>query len=128
MNEAFGSSRLMMCGAMREGICKHCGKRYMHTDEHVYKGCCSYTCMRAGGYDKLAWGKKANFARNRQKIEEKIDKCLERIDHFQGIADAAKAGTKSRNTALKNVRDWTYKLEEARMMLDEIKRKTDGKR
>lgn len=122
---AIGGSRLMMGGVGLECKCRVCGKAYMKTPEYVYKDCCSWTCYRAFEKEDGRRSRK-NLEKDEAKALEKIKKCEERIAHYKKAAEEAKAGTAARNTAQKCAREWMWKMEDAQMMLDEVRSKMHG--
>ena len=122
-----GSSRLTMCGAMIESECRHCGKVFLHTTEHVYKGCCADKCMRAGGYDQTSKGRKMDYAKKRQELLEKIQRCEKRVDYYRQLAEKEKTNCRARSNANKLAHEWEDRVMDARFMLETIERKTNGK-
>lgn len=125
---SLGSSRLMMCGALKESVCRHCGKTFLHTDEHAYKGCCTYKCMRAGGYDQTSKGRKMDYEKKRQALLERIERCEKRVDYYRQLAENAKTDCRARSNANKLAHEWEDRVMDARFMLEIIEEKMHGKK
>lgn len=123
-----GSSRLTMCGATIKSVCRHCGKTFLHTTEHVYKGCCSYKCMRAGGYDQTSKGRKMDYEKKRQELLERIERCEKRVDYYRQLAEEAKTDRRARGNANKLAHEWEDRAVDARFMLETIEEKRRGKK
>ena len=123
-----GGSRLTMGGAYLERKCrnKECGKRFMCTQEHAYGFFCSWHCLRES--------EKADGRKNKHKPETseteiyaRIKKCKDCIAHYKQAADAAGVNTSARNSAMKSVREWTYRLEDAQERLAQFRGREKGK-
>lgn len=125
---SLGSSRLMMCGALKESVCRHCGKKFLHTDEHAYKGCCTYKCMRKGGYDQSTIGRKVNYEKKRQELLERIEQCEKRVDYYRQRAESETANCIERSKAYKLAREWEDKIADARFTLEIVEGKLSGKK
>lgn len=125
---SLGSSRLMLCGKFKESVCRHCGKKFLHTDEHAYKGCCSYKCMRAGGYDQSAIGRPTDYEKKRQDLLSRIERCEKRADYYRQLAEEAKTDCRARSNANKLAHEWEERTADARFELAIVERNMHGKK
>lgn len=124
-NERYGGSWLMMCGGTIESTCKMCGKRFMHTSMHVYRGCCSYSCMREmDRQDERPKRQEWTW----EKAEKRIAQCREKIAYYRAIADDPATKYKRVKSAQHSCREWLSRLEEAQEMLVLIAKKGEQER
>lgn len=120
MMSRMGSSTLMMLGATKKSRCKVCGKVFYHTPYHAYHGCCTHKCMRE---NEKAQTPKSNWVFTPAKLNARIEKCKERIEHYTALADDSNITQKRRNVCMQSVRNWKQKLGEAQEALKLIEKK-----
>lgn len=107
-NERYGGSRLMMCGATLKSVCRQCGKTFLHTSMHAYRGCCTYGCMRE--MDRKNEKTKQPRGWTREKIEKRVEKCRERMAHFRAIAEDPETACTRKKSAAHSYRCWMAEL------------------
>lgn len=105
----------MTCGFYKKAKCAECGKKFMRTNDHVYKRedhgmkwYCSYTCFRvkAKEYER----------KEREKFEQSLhmlDRRAEREKEYVKRRKEVKAAGKDERVICRSLEDARVRLEEA---------------
>ena len=116
----------MLQAAMKthESQCRRCKKVFLHTNEHAYKGCCSWYCLcrirEEEEHEKKIHGTK-NIIRTKAQALARIKECNEKIAKYEQKKDEEIVNSQNRRTARALVWAWREKLKEAERALEALK-------
>lgn len=129
MQRRLGSSSLMAIGIRKKSKCKMCKQVFWHTAEHVYRGCCSYGCMRKMDKENEAKREEKRGTKTVISTEcaalRRIAKCEERLAFYEKLAEDKTLDQKAHETAKKGAWEWRKKLEDAHVILDMLRGEDD---
>lgn len=115
-------------GLYKRAVCAVCGKTYMRTSQHVYKDCCSWTCLRKTEKPKKRvemedWEEQESKRRADalRRAEERVEKCKRRLDYHSKAVLTAKTADK-RRAEKKMIQNWRQALKDAREQLESLQR------
>ena len=113
-----------------ESTCRNYKKTFLHTQEHVYVGCCSYKCFRVSQ-------RKENEEREQKRGErlylvtekatlKRIELCKERIERYKTQSMDKTQDKKTRDSARRMKNEWVRRLTEANETLNILRSWNDG--
>ena len=130
MATRLGGSNMTVAWRSLESKCRNCKKIFLHTAEHVYHGCCSYTCYRAVQRQEEAKERERQeqklYLVSEQKLEKRIEQCKERIEYYKNLSWNKSAGQKTRDSARRAKNEWVRRQIEANDMLLNLRRWNNG--
>lgn len=126
-----GGNNLVYAAATKESVCKNCRKTFLHTDEHVYHGCCSWSCLcrlrEKKARKKNRQGRKTVLLETEAQALARIRECEERIAYHMFLLNNGTLDQKGRKTKAGLIWEWRMKLKDAQDILDEIRSDAHGK-
>lgn len=124
-----GGSDLVMAARTKESKCLNCKKIFLHTDEHVYHGCCSWSCLcryrEKRGTKKACDGRKRVVVETEAQALARIKECKERIAHYNEVLENDALSKKDRKMKFGLRWSWGEKLKDAIAILEEIRRENE---
>ena len=130
MATRLGGSRMTAAWKSLESKCRNCKTIFLHTQEHVYAGCCSYKCFRAiqrkqEERDEKKRGEKLRICTERSALR-RIEECKERIGYYENVSKDQSKDKKTRDSSRRMKNEWKRKLAEAEITLRSIRSWEDG--
>lgn len=115
-------------GYYKQATCAVCGKTYMRTSQHVYRDCCSWTCLRKTekprkrakmeDWEEQERKRRADALR---RAEERIEKCESRLAYHSKAEKAAKTSER-RQVERQIIKNWRKALKDAQEQLESLRR------
>lgn len=114
-----GGSMLQAAMKTYESQCRRCKKIFLHTEEHAYKGCCTWNCLcrlrEQEEHEKKTRGTKIIIRTEAQALA-RINVCKEKIAKYEQMKDEI-VNQKNKRCARGLAWEWRGKLREAERAL-----------
>lgn len=123
-----GGSSLLQAWKSQESQCIWCKKVFLHTTEHAYKGCCSWSCLcrLRESEDNRRQGRRSKAIINtEEQALARIEVCKEKMAHYQGIYSDKSLSRKKRDSVYSSIVDWRCKLKDAERTLKILRGEID---
>lgn len=115
-----GGSMLQAAMKTHESQCRRCKTIFLHTDEHAYKGCCSWNCLcrlrEEEEHTKKMRGSKI-IIRNETQALTRIAECKKKIEHYESLTDETLVNPRTKKSAKHAIWEWEQKLKDAEQVL-----------
>ena len=124
-----GGSTLLQAWKSRESQCRWCKKVFAHTDEHVYKGCCSWSCLcriREHEADRKKSRRTKLIIRTEAQALARVADCQAKIAFYESMRADAVVNPKTKKSARQSLWEWRCKLNDAERTLRIIRGEQDA--
>lgn len=113
----------------KESQCRRCKNIFLHTDEHAYKGCCSWNCLcrlrEQEEHEKKARGVKTIIRTEAQALA-RIEVCKGKIEYFKERCADPTISERHKKSTYSSLYDWRCKLNDAERTLLVIRGEIDA--
>lgn len=124
-----GGSALLQAWKGQESQCNWCKKVFLHTDEHAYKGCCSWSCLcrlRESESNQKQSRRTKTIIRTETQALNRIVECKEKIAHYEQMSSDAVVNGRTKKSVKSTIWEWKCKLKDAERTLLVIRGELDA--